>query len=89
MSNRETLEIELNNLPRQLNNLQVQQQRIQERIPAIILKLADTASPRNRGKQPTRDNAEAGPTKANKARTPAAERIIDGAQVVQPQGPRE
>ena len=44
MNNRETLEAELNDLLEQLNNLQLQQQRIQDRVPVIISELANTTT---------------------------------------------
>ena len=52
MSSRESLETELNELLQQLNNLQIQQQAIQERIPEIVAELGNTNSPRGqRGSQ--------------------------------------
>ena len=89
MSDRETLENELNDLLTQLSNLQVQQQRIQERIPVIVSELADTAPPTNDEEPSTRINPETESTETNEVRTPVARQVIDQVQVVQPEETRE
>ena len=82
MSNREILENKLNDLLTQLSNLQVQQQRIQERIPVIVSELADTAPPRSGEVLPIRNNSETESTETNEARTPVARQVIDQVQIV-------
>ena len=89
MSNRETLENELNDLLSQLSNLQLQQQRIQERIPAIVSELADTAPPTNGEELSIRGNSETELTETNEAGTPVAQQVIEQVQIVQPEETRE
>ena len=79
MSNRETLEAELNDLLEQLNNLQIQQQRIQERVPIIIGKLANTAT----------NDTVSNSTKTDTGRTPVARRVVKEVKVVQQENVRE
>ena len=89
MSNRETLENELNDLLSQLSNLQLQQQRIQERIPTIVLELADIAPPTNGEELSIRGNSETELTETNEAGTPVAQQVIEQVQIVQPAEARE
>ena len=89
MSNRESLQSELDELLRQLNNLRLQQRAIQDRIPEIVAELGGTTSPRNQRRLPERVEANATRVDTTRNETPVAQRVVEGIQVESYEAPRE
>ena len=89
MNNRELLETELNKLLQQLNELQLQQRTIQERIPIIVAELGELTSTRGQRERQQRPEAGVSLVEPAESETPVAQRIVKGVQVEEHTPPRE